>query len=354
MVHLMQLSWSLLAIVLSTAPILSLAGPGGTGGGDGLRSTPQQVEFFIAPERHGALRKHVETSLHRETKKVLYSIRYLFEPHRGIQFRNPRVKEILAAILALPQMNSLDTSTGHGFVAQPDGAVRAIGNIPDLVFQERRQPCRDPISGQARDASVRVVGTSIQVCLSSTRLARYNVQSYPTQITSIVMHELVHAAGFRSERDANLVQDFVLSKIHKIHRDQGFGHDQKCTVEIRVLGELGQRGPQIFVFDDVVRYNSGFGNVPGGGRMIQLNLFKDYEWEFNWTPGKSGHISFPMLDGNGALVRQHLTFSVSDYPKEPVSPWIGEFVGSDIQGDITLEGQKRKPEVVLISSGCAL
>lgn len=344
-----------LSILLTVIPLFAVAGPGGTGGGDGLSSTPAEVELFIAPERLGKIPENLPTTLHSETARMLWHLHYVLASHRGLYFRNPRVKQIAQAIISLPQFSSREKialSRGQSFsVVDARGTVRANHNISGLIFEPTRKACRDPLTKEKRDAHVKVIDGVIRVCLSSSRLARYNKQSFATEISSIVAHELTHAAGFPSEVDANLVQEFVLTKLHGKNYGDDAGFRSKCQVEIRL--ERNDR-PQIFVFDDIVSYNTNFGSEAFSGRMIRMNFF-DQKWFLNWSPGNVSEIYFPMVDGDGKKQIQHLKFTAST----PYSagghaiPW-AEFFGQNIVGDLELEGKRYKPEMIILSSGCAL
>lgn len=276
-----QITMSVLGILILSS--VSLAGDHGPGG-DAVRSTPDEVDTAI------------DSTMHWEFPDVFEEIKVDVKPNTSLWIQNARVREILTKVASL----KLDYEKAVG----PNKLVPTI-----LIDKKKTEYCIDQ-NGEQKDASVED-SNPVKLCMSVKGLSRYPREALASQISALVVHELAHVAGYKDEKDAIAVQDFVLNTLFK---DCGIniflsGSDDEDVVSLKVRrhGSLPYyvTGQNMSVEYDALHVTQRQPQRDGHFILKTENLKSD----FNLDLKAAGRVTFLTLNSDGTLSKQDVSWS---------------------------------------------
>lgn len=311
----------LVVFALSSPAYALREGNEGSGGGNGTKSTSQEV----VREIDAAFGQRNRAGMDLQT--VLADIQNGLSNSPVLAIQDPRAAPILRGIIQ-------------------SKFVRSSGNdqTPDIyVYTELEKKLKGACidHGKDRDASVKIVktkyGEEAQMCISVERLTRYTGRELRPQIAALFVHELAHLAGY-GEEDADYVQNYALKML-----------TQNCFIEIGNDDAVDGRSKG-FIFYVIlhpgrrleVKYNRYFAPLhkdPGANDVSTTTTYlsqDDYKVEF--APGQPGKLSFLAMNHDGSYEQQALSWSNSRIAEwAPGRPYPGNpFVTEGFQGSLRM------------------
>jgi hypothetical protein len=313
-----------LALLAATSANAGVGGGADGGGGNGVRSTPEQVEAFV------------NDKLQLTLGALLNTIQFALKPGH-FPVTDNRASNLLAKIDQLIGPDKGDKhSSRSGFAHH------------NVKFDKRKTgACHH--GKEERDASLLSVSNGgvpkeVSICLSMERLSRYPIEALGSQITALVIHELAHAAGL-DETDAEYVQNYVLKKL-----------SSNCSMVIVTDDPKGKR-VYFYVKYDVVEAEIRTARFPYDkdtkdrvGNMYSLqtvtNNFAEY-FSLTRSPQGNGTLKFSSMNSDVTFSPQVIEF---DRPYRHGGPI--EYFGSIVSSRMSFNGVPLNPIDITFTEAC--
>ena len=194
---------SLVALQLASSAFAGL-GAEGSGGGNGLHSTPAQVADFLTRNLTWGYEDGILEEIYAELQTGAF-----------LPIQDPHAKAMLTRIMALKNVVTCDAQAGQEKSCQTFFDTRS-DTLPAAFNLKMTGACVE--NGLERDASVtfhpNAQGQPVvdSICLSAERLAVYPPEALGKQVQALLLHEFSHVAGY-GEDDAVYLQNYAVNKL---------------------------------------------------------------------------------------------------------------------------------------------
>jgi hypothetical protein len=294
----------------SDRSLLVADGGQGSGGGNGLKSSPDKVAQVIRDYLNGFIAVNLQVAKIGLSNKAPVPIR--MEPARSL----------LSSILKLENVVSCKPDAmGLGFDCKS-----VLQDHPELIEIKMTGACEE--KGEPKDASVKfhlnAKGSPVldSICFSAELLARYPDSEIADEVAALTFHEFSHVAGNEDEEVATQFQKYIRKKLRQdctvdVLTGPGGNYWENDTYRITIhAGILADVSHLIHLPSDPSNRPMPYGNastvrLPTRDATIRIETSNYYapEFSFAFTPEKGGKLTFISTDPNGLRTINTLNWS---------------------------------------------